>query len=350
LQAGPHVERARYDPNTAEAPRADDVELEAVGKDAAMPWQTDGRRWHTVERVTNEGKPCRWEGHILDWIDERVHELGGFAETTWDQRSVVEIAAPVRTQGWFLHAMTGQEWLLRLVFRVEKNRFKDADLVRRLGIRPLNETQGLEVYGDGQRVWVTPHKGPWQSVTVLAHRLSEVDTPAFREFLEEAVVSFHNNLKRLRSKPEDVMPWKVNGESWHLGEKGFPPGKKVRWDRGLLTRLLQLVREVEPGLEVRWDARDSITLRVPGVSRSWARWRTKKAVALECHFLGKKGQFNLSQIEDLGVAPNLGTHRQDGDLVYLHFQKLDQEQAGRLKDLLLDHLRGFREAFAKTGG
>jgi hypothetical protein len=124
----------------------------------------------------------------------------------------------------------------------------------------------------------------------------------------------------------------------------------VRWDRGLLTRLLQLVREVEPGLEVRWDARDSITLRVPGVSRSWAQWRTKKAVALECHFLGKKGQFNLSQIEDLGVAPNLGTHRQEGDLVYLHFQKLDQDQAGRLKDLLLDHLRGFREAFAKTSG
>ncbi len=71
LSAGPHVERTIYDPHAAEAPRVDDLELEAVGKDAAMPWQTDGRRWHTVERVTNEGKACRWEGHILDWIDER---------------------------------------------------------------------------------------------------------------------------------------------------------------------------------------------------------------------------------------------------------------------------------------
>jgi excinuclease ABC subunit A len=274
--------------------------------------------------------------------------MGEFSETAWDQRSVVEIAAPVRTQGWFLHALTGHEWLLRLVFRVEKNRFKGGDLVRRLGIRPLNETPGLEIYGNEERVWVTAHKGPWQSVTVLTHRLSEIDTPAFRDFLAEAVASFHNNLKRLRTKPEDVMPWKINGERWHLGEKGFPPGKKTRWDRALLTRLLEITREVEPGLEVRWDARDAITLRVPGVSRAWSQWRTKKAVALECHFLGKKGQFNLSQIEDLGVAPNIGTQRKDGDLLYLHFQKMDVTQSTRLKELLTQHLRGFREIFGKN--
>ena len=71
-----------------------------------------------------------------------------------------------------------------------------------------------------------------------------------------------------------------------------------------------------------------------------------EAVALECHFLGKKGQFNLSQIEHLGVAPNLGTQRKDGDVLSLHFQKMDQEQAGRLKDLLAEHLSGFREDFA----
>jgi excinuclease ABC subunit A len=350
LKAGPYVERLRFDPNAAEKASSDDVDLEEVGKDAAMPWQTDGRRWHTVERVTTEGKPCRWEGHMLDWIDERIHEMGDFGETDWNQRSVVEIAATVRTQGWFLHAMTSQEWLLRLVFRVEKNRFKDSDLVRRLGIRPLNETPGLEVYGNEPRVWTTAHKGPWQSVTVLAYRLSEIDTAAFREFLAEAVASFQNNLKRLRTKPEDVMPWKINGERWHLGDKGFPPGKKVRWERPLLTRLLELVRDVEPGVQIRWDARDAISLRVPGVTRAWAQWRTKKAPALECHFLGKKGQFNLSQIETFGIAPNISSQRKDGDLLSLHFQKLDQEQTSRLRELLGEHLRGFHEWFGKGEG
>ncbi len=236
LAAGPHVERPRYDPNAAAEVKEGDVALEAVGRDAAMPWQADGRRWHTIERVTSDGKPCRWEGAMLDWIDERVHELGDFADTDWSQRSIVEIAGPKGSQGWFLHALTGQEWLLRLVFRVGRNAFQSGALAKRLGIPPLNETPGLEVYGNDERVWVTNHKGPWQSATVLAHRLSEIDTPAFRDFLKEAAASFQAAVKRMRTKPEDVMPWKVNGERWHLGDKGFPPGKKVQWDRALLRQ------------------------------------------------------------------------------------------------------------------
>jgi excinuclease ABC subunit A len=348
LEVGPHEERVRYDPFAAEAARPEDVELEAVGKDAAMPWETDGRRWHTHDRITTEGKLCRWEGTILDWIDERVHELGSFGETDWSQRSVVEIAAPTRTHGWFLHAMTGQEWLLRLVFRVGKNTFKDADLIKRLGIKPLNETPGLQVYGHEERVWVTNHKGPWQSVTMLAHRLSEVDTPGFREFLQEAVAAFQANVKRLNTKVEDYMPWKINGERWHLGEKGFPSGKKPRWDRALLPRLLGLVREVEPDLEVRWDARDHIALRVPGFGKSWAYWRTKEPASLVCRFFGKKGQFNLAQVEGLGAPPRLDTHRSDADVLWLHFQQMDQVQPAKLKGLLSEHLKGFRGASGKS--
>jgi excinuclease ABC subunit A len=312
-----------------------------------MPWEADGRRWHTVERVTTEGKPVRWEGAILEWIDERVHEVGDFADTNWIHRTVVEIAAPNRSQGWFLHVMTGQEWLLRLVFRVGKNTFKGPELVARLGIRPLDETPGLEIYSSNDRVWVTNHKGPWQSVTVLVHRLAEVETPAFRKFLAEAVAAFQTNVKRLQTKPEDVMPWKLHGERWHLGEKGFPPGRKVRWDRAVLPRLLELVRAVEPGVEVRWDQRDAVTLRVPGVGRAWAQWRTKDPAGLVCRFLGKKGQFNLARVDGLGVHPHLDTARGDGDVLRLVFQQLDPIQAARLKDLLAEHLRGFRELFAR---
>ncbi len=196
-------------------------------------------------------------------------------------------------------------------------------------------------------MWVTNHKGPWQSVTVLAHRLGEVDTPAFREFLKEAAESFHKNLKKLRTRPEDVMPWKVAGERWHLGDKGFPAGKKVRWDRAVLARLLQVVREIEPGVEVRWDARDAITLRVPGVGRGWAQWHTKQPSALDCRFLGKKGQFNLAQVEGLGASPSVGHTRADGDVLRLHFQQVSQVQDPRLKEILAEHLRGFREVFGK---
>ncbi|MCI0462166.1 MAG: hypothetical protein L0Z62_34880 [Gemmataceae bacterium] len=347
LAAGPHAERTKYDPHAAEAAREGDLALEAVGKDARMPWETDGRRWHTSERVSHKGMPCHWEGAILDWVDERIHELGPFGDTNWNHRSVVEIAAPSKSQGWFFHAHTGLERYVRLVFRVGRNTFKEAELSARLGIRKLNELDGLNVYGDERRVHVANRKGPWQEIAILAHRLSEIDTPAFREFLAEAVAAFQTSLKRLQTKPEDVMPWKVNGQRWHLSDKGFPVGRRVQWDRALLPRLLDLVREVEPGLEISWTGRAAITLRLPGISRAWAQWRTKDSHGLDCRFLGKKGQFNLSQIESFGVSPHVNGKRDDGDLLRLVFQHDDHVHAAQLKELLAGHLRGFREAFGK---
>jgi excinuclease ABC subunit A len=348
LQAGPLAERSRYNPHAVEEPRPGDVELEAVGADAAMPWEADGHRWHTRERVTSDGKPVRWDGSILDWIDERVHESGDFAETNWKHRTVIEIAAPDKSLGWFLHAMTGEEKLLRLVFRVARNSYTEAPLRERLGIRPLNELEGLDIYGHEERVWVTNHKGPWQSVTFKVFRLSEVDTPAFRKFLAEAVASFSNTLRRMQTKPQDLMPWKTNGERWHLGPKGFPPGKKVVWDLGMLPRILQMAREIEPGLEIAWDVQYFITLRVPGISRAWGQIQTKRAHGLVCRFLGKKAQFNLARLEGLGIAPRVDTEREGLDAVWLTLVQLDQGQGSRLKKLLEEHLGGFRDLFGKT--
>ena len=60
------------------------------------------------------------------------------------------------------------------------------------------------------------------------------------------------------------MPWKVNGENWHLGEKGFPPGRKMNWDRSILPTFFRSPAKRCLGWRVQWDARDAITLRVPG--------------------------------------------------------------------------------------
>jgi excinuclease ABC subunit A len=346
LAAGPHADRVKYDPYAAEAAREGDLDLDKVGKDAQMPWETDGRRWHTVERVSHKGKPCRWEGQILNWIDQQVHELGEFGATNWNHRSIVEIPAARKSDGWFFHGHTSLERMVRLVFHVGRNAFQQGKLDERLGIRPLNEIDGLDVYGDEARVQVANRKGPWQEVAILAYGLSEIDTPAFRDFLAKAAASFLQNVQKMHTKPEDVMPWKLNGERWHLGDKGFPPGKRIQWDRPLLPRLLELAKEVEPALAVEWSSRAAVTLRVPGVSRAWAQLRTKESYGLDCRFLGKKAQFNLSQVEAFGISPSISNSRAEGDLLRLIFQQLDQLQAGKLKQLLTEHLKGFREVFA----
>jgi len=346
LAAGPYAERPVYDPHAAEKKQAGDVPLEKVGQDASMPWETDGLRWHTKDRVSHDGKPCRWEGDILLWVEEQMRRHGEFADTNWKQPTTIEIAAPVKMQGWFFHAHTAMEWVVRLVFRVAKNTFKQGDLDRQLGIPTLDDTPGLEVYSNQPRVHVANRKGPWQEVWMLIHRKAEIDTPGFHEFLKKAVQSFHKALLRMATKPEDVMPWKVNGERWHLGEKGFPPGRRIQWDRALLPRLLEVVRSVEPKVEIVWDNRAMISLRVPEASWAWAYWQTKNAAALECRFRGKKGQFNLSQVEAFGSTPELAPSK-DGEWLRLSFQHENHVHANELKDVLREHLRGFREAYGK---
>jgi excinuclease ABC subunit A len=344
LKAGPHAERPRYDPFAAEKKQDGDVALEDVGKDAAMPWQSNGRLWHTAQRLSHNGKPCRWEGQILDWIDERVHELGEFAETNWKLPSVVEITGPQKTLGWFFHAHTNVEWFVRLVFRVGKSTFKQEELNRRLRLPTWNDTPGVEIYSADPRVHVANRKGPWQEIAIQTHWLREIDTPVFRQFLKQAADAFHKNVRRMQTKPEDVMPWKVNGERWHLGEKGFPTGRKLQWDRSLLPGLLALLRSVEPKIEVNWDNRVAITFRVPGITRAWAQFRTKDSAGLDCRFLGKKGQFNLNQVESFGAQPTLQPHRQ-GEILRLVFQHENHLHAARLKEVLRQHLQGFREVF-----
>ncbi|MCS6852659.1 MAG: excinuclease ABC subunit UvrA, partial [Gemmataceae bacterium] len=344
LAAGPYAERPRYDAVAADD--AGDLSLEAVGQDVPMPWEVDGRRWHTLDRLALNGKPCRWDGRILDWVVDQIHAAGSFSETNWNHRTLVEIAAPVRSHGWFFHAHTGLDRYVRLVFHVGRQAFKAESLRERLGIMPLHERDGMEVYGDEERVQVHNRKGPWQEVVILAHHLDEVDTPAFRTFLREAAASFHANLRKLRTRPEDLMPWKLQGERWHLGPKGFPAGEAVRWDRGLLPRLLALVRDIEPNLQVDWSSRDAITLRLPGIRRPWASWRTKEAHGLVCRFLGKRGALNLSQIEMFGTDPTLDENRPDGALLTLTFQHAEHVHAAELKRLLTTQLAGFREQFA----
>ena len=344
LAAGPHAERPKYDPFAAEKKRAGDVALEKVGKDAAMPWQADGRAWHTKNRLSHDGKPCRWDGDVMTWIDDKIHALGDFAETNWKHPSTVEIAATTKALGWFFHAHTNMEWLVRLIFRVGKNTFKHDELNRKLGLPTLNDTPGIEVYSNEPRIHVANRKGPWQEVWMLIHKCDEIETPAFDEFLRQAVGSFDNTLKRMNTKPEDVMPWKVNGEKWHLGEKGFPPGRKMYWDRAILPRVLDILRKVEPQLEIAWDNRAHVGISVSDVSRAWAYLRTKDNDALHCRFLGKKGQFNLSHVEKFGVEPTLQAAA-EGEALVLKFLHDNHLHGQALREILTQHLAGFRATF-----
>ena len=192
--------------------------------------------------------------------------------------------------------------------------------------------------------------GNWpgaQYVVIIAHKKTEIDTPAFREFLARAVEVVRGRSATSTGGIEGNMPWKKNGERWHLGEKGFPAGRGVKWDRTLLPKLIKLLREIDPGLEWKWDVRDAITVRPKGSPRFWARIKTKEADALEIWLIGRRGQTTLSQFEDFGRNAKIENDRADGsEVLKLWMVTGNHLPPGELKPLLTEHLKAFKKAYS----
>jgi excinuclease ABC subunit A len=193
LSAGPHIERTRFDPAAA-ARKAIEAEKSAqalvaqeLGKGAAMPWELDGRRWHTRERVTRTAKPVRWEGAALELVIDKIAELGGLPPADWSARSAVRVPGADPGLPAFLEALTGQEWVLTLRFRVPRRTFALESLARNLKLPPFSESSP-PVPSEARRLEVIelPRK-LGQEVTITVHAASDLQTEGFARFLEIAV-------------------------------------------------------------------------------------------------------------------------------------------------------------------
>jgi len=343
LEAGPHVDRRTYDASSLDVERADDLELHEVGRDQKMPWESDGRQWHTVDRVGRTGNPCRWDGRILATVVDRIHEQGSFSPTNWNSRTIVEISGERKSDGWFFHAITGEEWLLKMKFRVAKRTFKRERLIEALDLRPLNEVHDLPVYGSEPRVKCKNLRGPWQEVQLAVHRWEEIDKPEFWQFLEDSIKGFEKFADRIETNPEDVMPWKVLGRKWHFSRKGFPPGQRIQWDIETLEELCELLADTAPDAQFLWNNQQVVHVLVNGHGDPWATIHTKKPHAIDLTLNGPKNKFALGRIADLGIERELvsGSER---DAVKLRFRESEQIGAGPLADFLEEHLSAINRA------
>jgi excinuclease ABC subunit A len=327
------------------------MDIGDVGKDQKLPWEANGPKWHTRDRVTTTGKPMKWDGEALAWVIDQIQRLGEFPETNWKHRSVVEIALPKKSDGWFLHAITGHEAYVKFVFRMPGRPFKQEQLEARLGLKPLSDTPGLEGYSrDSNRVEVGNWPGA-QYVVIIVHKKSEVETPAFREFLTRAVDVIQGRAATSSAGIEGNMPWKKDGQKWHLSEKGFPPGVGAKWDRSLLPKLVKLIREIDSGLAWKWDVRDAITIRPPGSSRFWCRIKTKESHSLEVWFIGRRGQSSAGQFANFGGDIRIESERNDGgEVLKLWMTTSNHLQVEQLKPILKEHLRAFKKATSENPG
>jgi excinuclease ABC subunit A len=342
LVAGPHVERKDTSAALAES-RQGDMDIADVGRDTKMPWEIDGPRWHTRERVARDGRPVRWDGRIVAEIVRRIHELGDFSPTNWNSRSVVEISATKKTDGWFFHAITGERWLVKLKFRTAKKTFQRDPLLQELGLKPLNDLPEIEAYGSGPRIKCKNLRGPWQEVQIDAHSWQEVNTPAFWSFLECAVEGFERFTNRIQKSPDDVMPWKVLGQKWHLARKGFPPGKKVAWQLDVLEDLLEMLEEASPGGQFLWNNQQVVHRMISGSRDPWASVYTKRLAGVDLVLHGPEGLFPLGRIAELGADRSLAGDSSGGrDQLRFRFVTTDDLERGGLTAFLDEHIEATR--------
>lgn len=339
LKAGPYKIRKEYDPNQQFQDQQGDMDITEVGKQSKMPWEVDGRRWHTRDRVDRKGDEVKWDGRILDKVVDRIEAFDGFAATDWSNRTVVEIAAETKNRGWFFHAITAETWMLKMKFRCRKGTFKRDELQKKIQLKTPNEMDELPIYGNEPRVKVLNQKTVWQEVEIKAHSFQEMDTPEFWEFVDTAAKSFLGKTTDKKFNLESHTPWTKLGEKWHFMRKGFPPGQKVKWDTEVLEVLCELLQVTSGGGQTLWNNKQIVHIYVPEQKEPWASIQTKKSDAVWLQLTGPRGAVALGRISEFAREPsvrNLDEHR---DSIRMSFQKVEEVQDPQFMEFLEEHFQ-----------
>ena len=336
LKAGPYKERKTYD-DSMDRWKKGDMDIEDVGKSVKMPWQADGRRWHTQDRVGRNGEAVNWDGKILEKVVDKIQEFEGFSETDWSDRSVVEICGTRKANGWFLHALTGESWLLKLKFRVRPRTFKKDDLLDQIPLATANELDDVPIYGNQPRVRITNNRGGWQEVEIRVHSWHEVNIPGFWEFLDTAINSFLDRTERVKLKIDDHTPWAKLGQKWHFMRKGFSPGKTIEWDAKVLEALHELISTIAPDAEYQWNNKQIVHVQIPTMNSPWASFQTKKTDGVWLQLNGPRDQVALGKIADFAEQPSVEVAGAR-EVVKMKFSQVNQVRRKELKVFLQEHL------------
>ena len=335
LSEGGRGERETFDAEAARKKQSGDLDPSKIGADAKMPWEVDGKKWHTVDGLANNGKPRRWKGEILARIIDKLDATNDFGPTNWNERSTVEVVAKQKSIGWFLHAYTGDEWLLTLKFRVPKRTFTQETLMSELGLKDVNDIDELPVYNRQPRVRVRPStNGPFEDVTISIVEPDETVNPAFERFFTRAVESFVQRANPETLNLDDLTPWKKLGRKWHLMRKGFLQGP-IQWEPVVLEELVAVIEEFLPGADVDWTQKVVVNYWIQKMPV--ASLVTKRPAALDFLFYVPAGAVQLGQVASFGIEPEI-THREKSgrDEVRLRFTSVDQIRTPSLRKFLAE--------------
>ena len=345
--AGEFAERS-FPTDTEEPTAGTKFDLRELGVDTKMPWETDGPRWHTQDRVSRKGQPVRWDGQILQKVIQRIEDSKKFAPVNWNHRSVVEVRAKTKRLGWFMHAVTAEEWLLKLKFRVPRNTFSKSLLTARLNLKPLNDMEEIPMYGTKPRVRVNS-TGRWQEIEIRPHSWEEVNRKEFWDFLDSCIEEFSGFVAK-KSTPDDLMPWKVLGEAWHRLPKGLIGGKILRWELPLLTEVFDMITQTASDLRIVWTNKVLVPFyRSSARKRKFAKVaegqiipdvvvHTKRVDAVYVDLYVPKNSVPLGRIRSIGRDPSVDGEHPVYDILQFKFTEKKELKSKEFQTLLHETL------------
>jgi excinuclease ABC subunit A len=161
----------------------------SIAPNAKPPWQTDGRKWHTIDRTGRNGKPARWDGAIITRIVDYVTAAGDF-KVDWSNQTIVRVTyndedrSPI-----FLEFGTGSEWIVKVRFYLHKKISDPRSFAERLGLAPFYKCRP-PVASVEERVSVRPAGTKLHEIAFACHSVEDVSTDAFREFLDMAIEDY----------------------------------------------------------------------------------------------------------------------------------------------------------------
>ncbi len=359
LSAGPHRERPVYDPKLQaqhEAELAKPVKPEASLASAELPWEKDGRRWHTVNHVTSAGKLVKWNGELLVRLVETIEKLGaaqttpsrsetaptrrsrsetaptGFAPTDWNDRTRIEIKAPGTSTQWFCHILTGWRWLLDVTIRVPRGTFQDAELVRSLNIKTLDERTDLPIYGRWPRVRIR-HARTHDDVRLFIADEKDLQAGAFDEFLTTAVRAYLAGFQEGQRDPSAAEPWKTDGQKWHLAQKAIESRAAKRWKPTTLVELIGRIRKACPQATVDWSYKSAVVVQHPDTRLALVKIITSLPAELRVELRAPVGLLTTPQVDRLGARVQKEV-RAGGEMITFWVNDIAQCDPGQLSDAI----------------
>lgn len=360
LESGTYVKREKFDRVELPVPLPTEMEIErsidfgAIGLDAKAPWESDGVKWHTQQRVARNGNACRWDGailtHIVDYIDSK--ELLGIPD--WGDRATVSVAAPKKPMFWFFRAITNEEWLLKLKVQVPRGVFTQEELDKQLDLKPLNDMPELPLYGAHSRVKIeTAHDPRFQEIEMKVHYLREIDRPEFWAFIDKAINAFADELldkpepkepapveenvtdaptpepqpeQQEEEKPKlniisaNAEPWKVLGRTWHLmPSKGFHKNRRPKWKAALLSAVVTWLEETFNDAEFGWTNKCVVPIKLAGRKGIWGRVSTKQTDAVRLDIEVEKNKYSVGELLSIGNNIELDDSKAKRDIVRIRF-------------------------------